>query len=279
MNITVKRAITGLFIIAFILLPILAVPAYFYVFIFVFTLITFFSLLEFFNLLIKHQEVYPLKWLASITGTLLFVISSLVVFLRISIIYYGIVVFMIILITAAELYRKREKPFDNIAYTLLGILWIAMPFSCFNFLFIDRLYNGNTHILAMALFVFLWVNDTGAYIIGISFGKRKLFERISPKKSWEGTIGGLFFTLLTAFIVSFFWTGFSLIDWCIFGLIAAVSGIFGDLTESLFKRSINCKDSGNILPGHGGFLDRFDCVFFAAPMVLFYVVIKYHFGL
>jgi len=279
MNITVKRAITGLFIIAFILFPILAVPTYYYVFICVFSLITFFSLAEFFNLLITQNVATPLKWIASVAGTTLFIISSLVTFLGISVMYYGIAVFLMLITATAELYRKKEKPFDNIAYTLLGIFWIALPLSCLNFLFTDKLYNGNPHILAMALFVFMWVNDTGAYIIGISFGKRRLFERISPKKSWEGTFGGLFFTFLTAYIVSFFWTGFSLADWCIFGCIAAIAGIYGDLTESLFKRSINCKDSGSILPGHGGFLDRFDCVFFASPMILIYVVIKHHFGL
>ena len=279
MNITVKRGITGLFIIAFILFPILAVPTYFYVFVIVFSLITFFSLAEFFNLLITQKVATPLKWVASFAGTTLFIISSLISFLGISLIYYSITVFLVLITVSAELYRKKEKPFENIAYTLLGIIWIAVPLSCLNFLFREKFYSGNRHILAMALFVFMWVNDTGAYLIGRSFGKKCLFQRISPKKTWEGTFGGIFFTFLTAYIVSFFWTGFSLIDWCVFGLIAAIAGIYGDLVESLFKRSINCKDSGSILPGHGGFLDRFDCVFFAAPLVLIYVVFKQYFGL
>ena len=278
MNITVKRGITGIFIIAFILFPILAVPTYFYVFTITFCIITFFALHEFYNLLIKNHVALPSLWFASITGTALFLISSFIVFLNISPLYYSIVILLLFIIIASELYLKREKPFDNIAYTLLGIFWIALPLSSLNFLFIENLYAGNRHILAMALFVFLWVNDTGAYLVGISIGKRKLFERISPKKSWEGTFGGLFFTLLTAFIVSFYWTGFSMSEWIIFGLITAVAGIYGDLTESLFKRAINCKDSGSILPGHGGFLDRFDCVFFAAPFVLVYVLFKSYYG-
>lgn len=279
MNITVKRGITGIFIIAFILFPILAIPKYFYAFTVVFGIITFLTLHEFFNLIIKQKVAMPSLWLASVTGTVLFLISSLIVFLGISPIYYSIVILLLFIILVSELYLKKEKPFDNIAYTLLGLFWIAFPFSLLNFLFVEKFYSGNSHILAMAIFVFLWVNDTGAYLIGISFGKRKLFERISPKKSWEGTFGGLFFSMLAAFIVSFYWTGFSFYEWMIFGLITAIAGIYGDLTESLFKRNINIKDSGSILPGHGGFLDRFDCVFFAAPLVLIYVILKNYFGL
>jgi len=278
MNITIKRGITGIFIIAFILFPILAVPKYFYVFTSVFGLITFFTLHEFFNLIIKQKVALPSLWLASATGTLMFLISSFIVFSGISPIYYSIVILMLFIIIVSELYLKKEKPFDNIAYTLLGLFWIALPFSALNFLFIESLYSGQRHILTMAIFVFVWVNDTGAYLIGISFGKRKLFERISPKKSWEGTFGGLFFSLFTAYIVSLFWTGFSMIDWMIFGLLTAIAGIYGDLTESLFKRKINIKDSGSIMPGHGGFLDRFDCVFFAAPLILIFVILKNYFG-
>lgn len=279
MNITLKRSITGFFIIAYIILSIISVVCCYYVFIVAFSLITFFSLHEFFKLLINNNIALPSQWIASITGTSLFVISSLVVFLNISPIFYSIVIVLLFLSIASELYLKKEKPFNNIAYTLFGIFWIALPLSLLNFFFIENLYQGNRHILAMALFVFLWVNDTGAYVIGISFGKRKLFERISPKKSWEGTFGGLFFTLLAAYVVSFFWTGFSVFEWMIFGIITAIAGIYGDLTESLFKRAINCKDSGSFLPGHGGFLDRFDCVLFAVPVVLTYILFKYYFTL
>ena len=277
MNITVKRGITGIFIIAFIIFPIISVQFTANVFIVVFGTICFFTLYEYFTLITNNKIAQPSVLLASITGTLFFMMTSLIVFHQVPIICIIIPVVFTISIFITELYRKKEVPLLNIAYTFLGIIWIALPFSVYNFYFVNKLYSGDFHILAVALFVFLWVSDTGAYLIGMSFGKTKLFERISPKKTWEGTLGGLFFTIVTAYIVSFFWKGFSFTDWILFGLLTAISGIFGDLFESLFKRSINCKDSGNIMPGHGGFLDRFDSFLFASPLVFIYVYLKYYY--
>lgn len=231
------------------------------------------GLFEFYKILECNKAAFPLKWVNALNGTLFFSLSSLIIFnnwdLRLLLICW---VFLLIII-AAELYRKSERAFDNIAYSVLGLIWIALPLSGIALLFDTTLYDGDRHILAMALFVFIWVNDTGAYVFGICFGKRRLFERISPKKSWEGFAGGIISTVVTGIIVSFFWTGFSFLEWIIFGLIIAVSGTFGDLTESLFKRCLNFKDSGHFFPGHGGFLDRFDSVFLAVPAILFYLYI------
>jgi phosphatidate cytidylyltransferase len=137
--------------------------------------------------------------------------------------------------------------------------------------------------LLLALFVFIWVNDTGAYLIGSWLGKHRLFERISPKKSWEGFFGGLIFTLAASLLVAHFfpaafpYAGMSAIaayfHWLVIAAIIVVFGVYGDLLESLLKRNLNIKDSGHFLPGHGGILDRFDAALLAAPMVWFYVVI------
>jgi len=276
MNTTLKRGLTGIFIIAFILFPILFVEKYFWVFTIVFTLITFFSVLEFYTLIIKSNKACPLKYVASLAAALFFVVSSLWVFIGLSPLAFLIPILLLSITLTSEIYRKNPKPFDTIAYTLLGIIWIALPLSLMNFFFIKGIYQGSIFIPLLAVFIFSWVNDTGAYLVGINFGKTRLFERISPKKSWEGTIGGIFFTIIAAYVMSLFWDAYGFYTWLIFALITAISGIYGDLSESLFKREINCKDSGNIMPGHGGFLDRFDCIFFAVPVVLVFLLVKHY---
>jgi phosphatidate cytidylyltransferase len=125
----------------------------------------------------------------------------------------------------------------------------------------------------MGFFFILWANDSFAYLTGVSIGKHRLFERISPKKSWEGSIGGFVSGLLTAWVISIFFKEFDLINWIVIAAIIMIFGTFGDLVESLFKRSLKVKDSGNILPGHGGLLDRFDAVFLAAPAVFVYLIL------
>ena len=121
--------------------------------------------------------------------------------------------------------------------------------------------------------IFIWINDTGAFLVGITIGRHRLFERISPKKSWEGFIGGLIFSFITAWVFSLFYDNFSLIQWLGLSLTISISSTFGDLCESLLKRTIHIKDSGHILPGHGGLLDRFDSVLLAAPAAYIYIQI------
>lgn len=170
-----------------------------------------------------------------------------------------------------EMYRKKDNPFTNIAFTIMGLIYVGLPFSILNYLafpFSDQLFHPE---LVMGIFVMIWANDTGAYLVGVKWGKHRLFERISPKKSWEGSIGGLISAILVGWIISMVCSDLSLLHWEIIALIVVVFGSFGDLVESLFKRSIQIKDSGTILPGHGGILDRFDAVFLAAPMVFLYL--------
>lgn len=117
----------------------------------------------------------------------------------------------------------------------------------------------------------LWTNDTGAYLAGRFFGKHKLFERISPKKTWEGSIGGGILTIGVAFILSVYFTNLDQTNWIVLAILVAVFGGLGDLVESMLKRSLNIKDSGNLLPGHGGILDRFDGLLLSIPFIYSYL--------
>jgi len=170
-----------------------------------------------------------------------------------------------------ELYQKTKSPFENIGKTLLGIFYIAFPLSL---LMVALFKNGNYRPnLLMGIFLLIWSNDTFAYLVGSQIGKNKLFPRISPGKTWEGTIGGGICTLIVAFLLSLIFRDIRLVDWMAIGLIAAVFGTIGDLVESMLKRSKNVKDSGNFMPGHGGALDRFDAFIFVLPFIGIYLIL------
>ena len=170
-----------------------------------------------------------------------------------------------------QLYAKRPDPIKCWAYSLLGQFYIALPFALLNFIAFPGTYTLYAPWLLMSFFIFIWINDTGAFLVGITIGRHRLFERISPKKSWEGFIGGLIFSFITAWVFSLFYDNFSLIQWLGLSLTISISSTFGDLCESLLKRTIHIKDSGHILPGHGGLLDRFDSVLLAAPAAYIYI--------
>ncbi|MCZ4693145.1 phosphatidate cytidylyltransferase [Ancylomarina euxinus] len=199
-------------------------------------------------------------------------------------IYYGKAIFshllllLVFLSFIIELYRKKDNPFANIAYTLLGIIYVALPFALLIYLVFQNGVEQFRPDIVMGIFIMIWVNDTLAYLVGVNFGKHRLFERISPKKSWEGSIGGGIATLLAALGCSYFSQELSLVLWLSVGLIVAVAGGLGDLVESLFKRSIKVKDSGSILPGHGGILDRFDAILIVAPIVYVFLEIVKEFS-
>lgn len=178
----------------------------------------------------------------------------------------------ITLIFWLELFRKHPKPFSNIAFTFLGIIFAVVPFLCFYQLgFLDGAYN---YEYPLGFLILLWSSDTGAYLAGRTFGKTKLFERHSPKKTWEGAIGGLLTSLLAAFILSQYFQGIETWQWLVMSAIIVVFGTYGDLTESMLKRSYQIKDSGNIMPGHGGLLDRFDGLLLAAPLVYLFLMLS-----
>jgi len=171
-----------------------------------------------------------------------------------------------------ELFRKEENNISNIATGILGLSYIAIPLCLANYVvFTNGIYNSFPLIL---LFILIWTNDTGAYLVGMSIGKHKLFPRISPKKSWEGLFGGIILTIIVSLIFVVIRQDISVFNGIFIGILVSVSSVFGDFTESMFKRSFNIKDSGRIIPGHGGLLDRFDSMLFAIPIYLCYIKIS-----
>lgn len=239
---------------------------YFAVFFVICTLTT----IEFYNLTWLDGKL-TLKFLGLINVLLAFSVSFLAEAGVLGTRFYFFIFPFLALVFLVKLYKIEDKPFTNIAYTFLGILYIGLPFSLLNFaVFASGSYNS--HII-IGIMLLLWASDIGGYFIGIRYGKNKLFERVSPKKSWEGMIGGFALTIITAILISFFFEDLNLIHWLIFGLIIVVAGTYGDLVESLFKRSMSIKDSGDILPGHGGFLDRFDGLLISIFFIIFYLKI------
>ncbi|MDR0385556.1 MAG: phosphatidate cytidylyltransferase, partial [Prevotellaceae bacterium] len=177
----------------------------------------------------------------------------------------------------AELYSRSETPFSNISGVLAGAIYVALPFSLTTELTMPA-HDGNyDYRIFLSLFIFLWSNDVGAYCFGMMFGRggrHKLFERISPGKSWEGFFGGVIASLLAALILSSVWGDryvFDRLHWFVLAAVVSLSGTFGDLAESMLKRAAGVKDSGKIIPGHGGVLDRFDSALFAFPFSLSYI--------
>lgn len=170
-----------------------------------------------------------------------------------------------------ELWRKSPTPIANIATTFMGVIYVALPMAAL--LYIPQLLIGKWSAWAMMAFLsIIWINDICAYLVGITLGKHRLCERISPKKSWEGFFGGLVGAVGAALLFGHLFEG-NLLVWGGLGLVTALAGVAGDLVESLIKREVDVKDSGKMMPGHGGFLDRFDALFVAAPFALFYLIL------
>ena len=252
-----------------------------------FFLISMLGLNEFYGLLEK-SSYKPQRLTGLIAGALLFIIVALKDrFLGGAALIFSPCILLLACIFFIELYRNHPNPFVNIALTVTGIIYIVLPFAMWvsylsPFLPGTNLVSDNPLLkligdaitpkynpnILLGFFFILWTNDTGAYLSGMAFGKHKLWERISPKKTWEGFFGGVILSIGVAFLISHYYTELSPLVWMLFGLTISVFGTLGDLVESVFKRSINVKESGTLLPGHGGILDRFDAVLLATPMVL-----------
>lgn len=264
------RAITGTLFVAVV---VGCIVLHHYATIGLFMLIVVLGIREFYKL-VEHSNAKPQMLLGIGWGLAWFL--NFILFLFPPFVQKGVVGALMVLPVAmfiAELYRKKEQPFANLAYTIFGALYVAIPFA-FVFLMAkagSRGVSGYNWHIPLAFFIFIWSNDTFAYLTGKAMGKTKLFERISPNKTWEGSIGGVVLTMAAAAAISFLFTELPWYHWVMIAGLAAIGGAFGDLAESMFKRSINVKDSGNILPGHGGILDRFDGVFLAAPLVFAYI--------
>jgi len=236
---------------------------------FVFFAIAVFSLWEFYRL-VRLQNYLPVRLLGVFVGGLMFVFSFFIERQHLSANYYFALFPLASLSLVIKLYKKSDQnPFLNIAFFYLGITYVAIPFALMNIVvYSSEVYS---HEILMGLLFIIWASDTGAYFAGTFFGKRKLFLRISPKKSWEGFIGGALTAIAFAYLISRISTDLMLWEWIIVSIIVVVTGTYGDLVESLFKRSMLIKDSGTSIPGHGGFLDRFDSLILAVPFVVVFL--------
>ncbi|HNX88703.1 MAG TPA: phosphatidate cytidylyltransferase [Paludibacteraceae bacterium] len=264
MNNFVKRSISGGIFVTIIVCSVLLSP---YTFAVIFTVFAALGVHEF-HKLTNSTETAVNKTVAIIGAVLLFTCSFIYASGKYQYPIFSFYGFYILAVLIAELYRKKRNPVNNWAYFILGQILIALPFSLLSFILYIRDYQP---IILLAVFISIWVNDTGAYVTGMLLGKHKLFERISPKKTWEGFIGGAVFALLSGYIFSLLIPELSLIQWLIFSEIVVIFGTFGDLSESLLKRTEQVKDSGNIIPGHGGLLDRFDSMLMAAPVIFIWL--------
>ncbi len=263
------RTITGI-VLVLVMLAALFVSEYSFAALFLLILVG--ASIEF-SQFFAHSEVKPGKWSSAILSVLLFISFFLTARQVVGFEILAIFPLLFLAVMAAEMYRKKEKPIENIAITLFSILYIALPLALTNFLVFPSFQETITYTprLLVALFVIIWVHDSGAYLVGVSIGRHRLFERISPKKSWEGAIGGTLTAILAAWFIAKYIPEISLLHWIIISVLVVVFSTFGDLTESMFKRYFGIKDSGNILPGHGGILDRFDSLLFAAPVLVAYL--------
>ena len=246
--------------------------------VFLFALVTGMAIWEFVGLVNERPFVQVNRFISTVAGVYLFLamaghcsgrVTSDTVFIP----YLITIIYLLV----AELYLKAKDPINNWAYTMLPQLYIALPMSMINVLAFsaEGLFSP---VLPLSVFVFLWLNDAGAYCIGSLLGRRKLFPRISPGKSWEGSIGGAVLVVGVAVLI---WhllnvyapgqPNLAVWQWVGLGLTVVVFGTWGDLVESLFKRTLGIKDSGNILPGHGGMMDRFDSTLLAMPAAVVYL--------
>jgi phosphatidate cytidylyltransferase len=264
----VKRSLSGALFVAVIIGSILLGSI---VFAGVFSIVCALAVHEFHKITNHKQDVEVSLWLP-IIGSLILFISSYVsasglINLPIYIVYgsYMILAFVI------ELFRQKPNPVHNWAYFLLGQIMVALPFSLLSYIyFIDNQTNA---LLLLSIFITIWVNDSFAYLFGVSFGKHRLFERVSPKKSWEGFMGGAIGALLSGYVFSMYFNQFSLFEWILMSELIIIFATLGDLIESLLKRTLDVKDSGNAIPGHGGLLDRFDSMLMVVPVVYLYLLI------
>lgn len=235
----------------------------------VFLALTCLTMWEFYRL-VRVKSYLPVRILGVIIGSLVFTLIFLIENGMLASKFYMIIFPLASFVFLIKLYRKNDvHPFINIALFYLGQLYVAVPFALINILVF---HSGEySYEILFGLLLLTWSNDIGAYFAGITFGKRKLFERISPKKSWEGSIGGGLLALGMAFLISHYFNDLQQWEWLIISLIVSIAGTYGDLVESHFKRSLQIKDSGTVIPGHGGFLDRFDSLLITVPFVVVFV--------
>lgn len=276
MNNFIKRTLTGILFVAVLVGSILYSTT---TYTFLFAIITGLAVWEFGTLINQSGQAVINRPICGLGGVYLFFALT-----GFSENLYGGEVFVpylliLIYLLVAELYLRRPNPIANWAYTMMSQLYVTLPFALLSVLYFypiqvvreGELVTSFSPVLPLSVFIFLWASDSGAYLVGSLIGKHRLFERISPKKSWEGTIGGGVLALVAAWALWCYFPLMNLWQWMGMALVVVVFGTWGDLVESLLKRQLGIKDSGNILPGHGGILDRFDSAMLAIPAVVVYL--------
>ena len=234
-----------------------------------FFLISMFSMLEFYKLLGLYGNL-PLRTYGTLNGLLMFTLTFVIEKGLLPQKFYFLLFLGLSFVYLIILYKRSDqKPFASIAFTFLGIIYVGAPFALLN---VSVFVGGQYHYeIILGMLFILWASDTGAYFTGKTIGKRPLFPRVSPKKTWEGSLGGAIAALLMASVFAYHYPILQEWQWLSISLIIVVGGTYGDLIESLFKRSIQIKDSGNSIPGHGGFLDRFDGLLLASPIIVVFI--------
>jgi phosphatidate cytidylyltransferase len=271
MNNLIQRSITGALFAFVVLGSIIWDP---YAQAIVFSVFMVLGLLEFYNMFSSHSFAQVSKEIGIFIGLFIFSLLVGISFQWLPVISILFIFPLFFTLILAELWRKKEHPIINISVLVFGIIYVVIPF----FLTIDLNLRSTSFLpTVVGMYMLIWTNDTFAYLTGRVMGKTKLFERISPKKTWEGTVGGIVFTLILGYCIGAFINRGEELFWVISAIIIAPCAIFGDLLESLFKRSLNIKDSGKILPGHGGILDRFDAALFAIPFFYCWAMIYDYF--
>lgn len=261
------RSITGLIFGIVVIGSILWNP---YIQSFVFSVFMVLGLIEFYRLFKNHKIVQVSHEIGLFIGIFIFVLLVGVSMKLLPLISITVIFPLFFTLILNELWKKNDHPIINISVLVFGVIYIVVPF----YLTIDLNLRSTSYLpTVVGMYFLIWTNDSFAYFSGRLFGKRKLFERISPKKTWEGTIGGVLFTLIVGYIIGAFVNRGEELFWIVSAIVIAPCAIYGDLLESLFKRSLNIKDSGTILPGHGGILDRFDAVLFTIPFFYCWTIV------
>ena len=236
-------------------------------------------LYEFYDIVkprLSYSPTYrlPALILSLSIGALCYMIFTLIALQLISPMFFLLLPVYFFILFTYELFAHSTQPFTNIAYNIFGICYITIPLGLLNLIAVDRLSYSPGVVLGILILV--WSNDIFAYLVGSQIGKTKLMERISPKKTVEGFLGGALACIIAGSIIAMFSELYSRLDWFIMAVIVVIFATIGDLVESMLKRNLRIKDSGRILPGHGGFLDRFDGVIFALPFIVAFLIFKYN---
>lgn len=269
-----KRVVTGAIFVCSMLVGVFGGG---YTFFALFLLINGLCSYEFFNMVLPNQQKidHIRRWIGILVGMTPFIFLGLIQLKWISpphltplnlVGWSSLILYLFIL----ELFSASKNAFHNLAYLVLGVIYIGLPIAVLHLIAFHGGHYSPKYIICLLLII--WINDTSAYFIGSRFGKRQLFQRISPGKTWEGSIGGLSVTLLLSLILSFFVSDLSIFQWLLLASGTVIIGTFGDLVESMLKRTHNFKDSGSLLPGHGGFLDRFDAFIFSIPFYSWFIL-------